>query len=103
MYFTFTLESMRLNPTVQFVLIHLVNEAQKQDSKTLSYYKKMVPNFHVHTILVNDFSKLIYKKLGFHMSPQNITARLKDINKICDYKPVLAYLFPEYLDNPEKM
>jgi hypothetical protein len=98
-YLPFTMESIRLNPGVQFVLISIM-DADSKNPKILRFYEKSVSNFHIHTMATQDFNDLVYRKLGITIS---VNVSRTWFNKICDYKPTLAYLFPEYLDTPEKM
>eukprot|EP01041_Mallomonas_annulata_P012361 gene12361-26006_t len=93
-FMPFTMESIRLNPSVQFVLISIMNEGKK-NSKKILHYAKTLPNFRLHSVSTTEFSKLVFNKLNLTIKVENTKAWH---HKICDYKPTLAYLFPELLD-----
>ena len=99
-YLPFTLESIRLNPQVQFILINIMESPNNKYFKRFSRYTKKLSNFYLHIITPKIFDDTVYKKLGLKIS---VEINSKWFNMICDYKPILAYLFPEFLDNPEQM
>eukprot|EP01036_Dinobryon_divergens_P043143 gene43143-57399_t len=71
-----------------------MNEGKK-NSKKILHYAKTLPNFRLHSVSTTEFSKLVFNKLNLTIKVENTKAWH---HKICDYKPTLAYLFPEFLD-----
>lgn len=93
-----TLESMRWNPTVKFVLINIVSNTDLATGDSADLIRlaasQNVHNFHVKPITYLQLSERVQEKLGIHV-PFNSTW----FYKMTDYKPTLAFLFPELLDN----
>jgi hypothetical protein len=86
-------ESMRWNgPLVEFVIINVIKEGSN-DAEEIIRLKEShaVINLHIVVLTIAEFSKLVHEKLGItvNMAPDWYY-------KLCDFKPVLAYLFPEY-------
>lgn len=84
-------ESMRWNPTVQFILINIIQDGSNQADKLLKLKNSMdIPNIHVEVIPISKFKTLVNTKLGL-----NTTMDATWYYKMCDFKPVLAFLFPD--------
>lgn len=101
-YYELTLESMRWNPTVDFVLIHILTGNENTDAENgninkntmMATAKKMsVTNFRIHEVKITDFSSLVNSKLKL-----NVNFTKEWFYKMADYKPTIAYLFPELLN-----
>lgn len=80
-YFEMTLESMRNNPTVDFVLVNIVT--QDSDVIQINEMKKSLnlPNFYVDFYTSKDLSKRVKLKLGIDVPFNKTWGR-----KLCDYK-----------------
>lgn len=90
-----TLESMRLNPGVKFVLINVVEDEISDAAEIRAIVRKQnVPNFHLHVLTMTAFSSRIKEKLHIDVVFNNTW-----FYKMTDYKPTLAYLFPEHFDS----
>jgi hypothetical protein len=94
-YFRLTLESMRRNPLMEFVIIAIVDDiaetknAQEYIDRAAASNIKMVP------ITVAQFKATLKTKLGIEHTMQQtseVWAR-----KLPDFKPVVAHLFREHL------
>lgn len=90
-------ESMRWNPTVHFTIINIITESD--DSEHLVYLKSItkLDNLSVIRLTLNEWSKRVNSRL-------NVTVNFtKDwYYKLCDYKPAIAYLFPELVTKKYK-
>ena len=100
-YIEYTLESMRYNSKVDFVIINILEDIKTSNhtfKNHLKHHYNRIPinknNIHVHEITIRDFSYLVYSKLNI---PVHHHMNSSWYYKMCDYKPTLAYLFPEYL------
>ena len=80
-YFEMTLESMRNNLTVDFVLVNIVT--QSSDVIQINEMKKRLnlPNFYVDFYTSQDLSKRVKLKLGIDVPFNKTWGR-----KLCDYK-----------------
>jgi hypothetical protein len=84
-------ESMRWNPIVQFIVINIIQDGSSQADKVLTLKNSMdIPNIHVEVISISKFNTLVNTKLGL-----NTTMDATWYYKMCDFKPVLAFLFPD--------
>jgi hypothetical protein len=96
-YLDLTLESMRWNPNVDFVVLNVIPD---DESISEAYHEvdellprgRSIDNFRVVQISSRDLSTVINKKLNL-----NVNLDASWYYKMCDYKPTLAYLFPELL------
>ena len=86
------LASMKHNPRVQFILIHVVSNTSDTFVHRLPdlIHEMRVSNFDVHIISFDELSNRIQEKLNISV---NITNEW--YYKLCDYKPTLAFLFEE--------
>ena len=100
-YIEYTLESMYYNSNVDFVLINVLEDIRRSNHTIKNHLKhhyhhisshKM--NIFVHEISIRDFSYLVYSKLNIKVHNYMNSSWYY---KMCDYKPTLAYLFPEFL------
>jgi hypothetical protein len=96
-YFTLTLESMRYNPQVHFVFLHILDDFN--DPSYLHFLSiistRAVPNFiHVPMSSINWTTRLD-EKLGIKV-PFKVNAIWG--RKANDYKGALAYLYPELVE-----
>jgi hypothetical protein len=91
-YFNLTLHSIRSNPTIDFMIIHIVS-ASTESSK---YFKQFnIPsNLQIESVTFYQFSQLVQHKLNL-----TIHFNIKWYYKMCDYKPTLAYLFSNVIEN----
>ena len=94
-YTALTLESMRWNPQVHHVLIHIVDGANSTDADSIRDLQTHmgVPNFEIKLMTIAQWSERVKERLGLDL-PWDKTW----FYKLCDYKPVLAYMFPEYVN-----
>jgi hypothetical protein len=87
------LESMRWNPTVDFQMIHVVEEGSKAaevSEKLVAASGVRVDNFKVKAVTIPELRTRVKERLGIDVP------FTKDwFYKLCDYKPTLAHLFPE--------
>lgn len=79
-YFTFFLNSCRYNPGVRFYIITDNKVSMKNKPHNVSFVQKTL----------NQIQEKATKKLG-------ISARLHPGYKICDFRPLFGYLFPELI------
>jgi hypothetical protein len=89
-----TIESMRWNPQIDFYLINVINDTSQAAQLTTIAKRIKAINFHHIILTVEDFSARVWQRLRIHV-PMNFTS--KWARKLCDYKPVFAYLFPEFI------
>ena len=93
LYAPLTLESMRRNHMIDFVLINLINnKTSEEEAELLEWRTKLgVENFHVHVLTLESFRDVVKDRLGIEIA---ITSAWS--YKLCDFKPTLAFLFPQY-------
>lgn len=91
-----TLESMRLNPKVQFVLINIATEKHTAHAIREMKRERRIPNFHVKVSTFADLSHRVKRALDIE-----VEFNASWYYKLCDYKPTLALLYPEFLVNPK--
>jgi hypothetical protein len=89
-YLDITFETMRRNPKVDFVLIHVVENDSQLINENLLDKKPL--NFRTWPISLRKMSLRIEKRLNI-----NINLTMDWYYKMCDFKPTLAYLFPEII------
>ena len=97
-YIALTLESMRHNQQVQFVMINVVQDTGSNgDAAELQALlrRKALPNFRLEVVSMQSFSALVEDKLGIRV-PFNASWYYK----MTDYKPTLAHLFSYLIDEP---
>ena len=88
-----TLESMRWNPQVHYVLIQIVDKMAEADRIIQLANYTNVPNFFIKILTMEQWKRKVMERLGIDV-PFDKTWYYK----LCDYKPVLAHLFPEYVN-----
>jgi len=82
---------MKWNPIVQFIIVNIVEDGSKQADKIVNLKKVMnVENLHIEVVSITRFNVIVNTKLGI-----NATVDSSWYYKMCDYKPTLAFLFPE--------
>ena len=87
------LESMKWNPTVKFIVIHVIEEGSTQADKLIALKADVgVPNLQIVAISIPAFSALVNDKLGLTVK---MTAAW--FYKLCDYKPTLGFLFADMI------
>lgn len=102
-YMRLTVESMKLNPQVQFVLINIVVDALSASTQRPIRLTEFAPNFHVVIVSVDDFKQRCRSILGIDLPVTNSTAHVrKYAYKIAEFKPTLALLFPEQFQLRDK-
>lgn len=95
-YLELTIESMRWNPQIDFILLNIVDN--EQDSKQLLEIKNKlnVRNFFLKLITTEEFKDRVKLKLNIDV-PFNYTSKNIWGRKLADYKPVFGYLFSEFI------
>ena len=104
-YLRLTIESMKRNPDVEFVLINIVVDVSPDngDAARAVRFSKFAPNFHVEIVSVSDFKKRCKDKLGIDLPITDDNAYVKRYAyKIAEYKPALPLLFPEQFERRDK-
>lgn len=86
--------SMKYNPLVDFVLVNVIEN--DNDVTRLSDLKAQmnVHNLYIHKQTMQEFRDVINNKLGL-----DISFNKSWYYKMNDYKPVIAYLYPEYVNS----
>ncbi|CAE7769855.1 unnamed protein product, partial [Symbiodinium microadriaticum] len=93
-YFPLTVESMRLNPAVTFVIVNIIEEGTEQSRKTeLIVTKSAANNVKLLVLSLREWNRLVLDRLGI-----DIPFTPKWFYKLCDFKPALAFLFPDLLN-----
>ena len=94
-----TLASMALNPTVDFILIHVVKdkdlELAKKEAPLVPYEVTIPRNFRVHVYSYSQLSDLAARRLNV-----DVTFTEKWSYKMAEYKPTYGQLFEEHLVSP---
>lgn len=93
-YLSMTLESMRFNPRVQFVLVNVVQDESDAAELQALLLRKAVANLHLEVLTMSRFSRLVQDRL--HIS---VPFNASWFYKMTDYKPTLAHLFPHLIDD----
>jgi len=92
------MESMRWNPLVQFIIINIVPTGSTAANETIALeYHMNVTNFQLIVMSMDDWRQRVRDRLGL-----DITWDITWSYKLCDYKPVLAHLFPELVGEEYK-
>eukprot|EP01038_Epipyxis_sp_PR26KG_P009720 gene9720-13080_t len=85
---------MRKNINVEYVLINVIEDGSSDDKPTLEVIKRLqVPNFTLKVVTLSELSQRVKERLGI-----DVKFTKEWYYKLCDYKPTLAYLFPEMFD-----
>jgi hypothetical protein len=91
-------ESMRWNPRVQFVLINIVENEDRSDGDSADLIRlverEKVDNFYLHVISCAAFTRRVEERLGISVAYNHSWGYKVGT----DYKPTLAHLFPEILN-----
>ena len=92
------LESMRWNPKVRFTLINLIEDHREEDVADIRRLKEElgVHNFHVEVVTLTGMRRVVKERLGI-----DVPFAADWFYKLCDYKPTLAYLFPNLLETTD--
>jgi hypothetical protein len=87
-------ESMRWNPMVDFIIIYVVPspEANSTDYLRATAAQLQVTNLHIVPLSLSEWNARVKDRLGIDV---NFTAEW--YYKLCDYKPTLAHMFPEWV------
>lgn len=99
-YLDLTLRSMAWNPTVDFVLLHVVSDAEYEKptpsvSALVPYEVEAPANFRVERVSYSRLQRLISERLGVH-----VPVSYEWSYKMAEYKPTYAHLFSELLVQP---
>ena len=95
-YFALTVESMRLNPEVNFVIINVVEDGKDQSGFAEHVLRSIsASNIVLKVLTIDEWRYRVNERLGI-----DIPFTSKWYYKLCDYKPALAYLFPELIYPP---
>jgi hypothetical protein len=91
----FLLTSMKWNPNINFVIINIYNPERTQLVNWKAFVEEYGgPNLHVEYLTLTEFSDRVYQRLNV-----KITFTDSWYYKMCDFKPTLAFLFPELSSN----
>jgi hypothetical protein len=105
-YLRLTVESMKRNPNVHFVLINIVVDTSLETGQAVRAVKfsKFAPdNFHVVVVSVSEFKRRCKEKLNIDLPINDDNAYVKKYSyKIAEFKPALALLFPEQFNVRDK-
>jgi hypothetical protein len=91
----FLLTSMKWNPNIHFFIINIYNPERTQLVNWKAFVEEYGgPNLHVEYLTLTEFSDRVYQRL-------NVKIAFTDswYYKMCDFKPTLAFLFPELSSN----
>jgi hypothetical protein len=88
------LESMKFNPKVQFIVINIITEPNDTDEIEAMKQRHGVENFLIVRQSIADFTQRVNERLGIR-----VPFAADWFYKMCDYKPTIAYLYPEYVVN----
>ena len=93
------LQSMRWNPMIRFTLINVIEDGS-DDANQISELKRNmdVNNFHIKIVYLSQFKAVVEQKLNISLEGFNSTWYYK----LCDFKPTLAYLYPEMVQSTDK-
>jgi len=91
-YLELTLESMRSNPKVDFVLINILEDATQDGGLREAVARRGVSNFYPVHQSIKEFTDRVKVVLDI-----NVPFTLEWYYKMCDYKPTVAVLYPELL------
>ena len=94
-YFALTLESMKWNPMVDFIVINII-EDNSDEAVHILEMSKHVPNFQVVVLSMTQWRNRVKDRLSLEVPFDK-----KWFYKLCEYKPTLAYLFPEIVNKTE--
>ena len=97
-YLRLTIESMKRNPHVQFVLINVVIDVSPTTGPAARAVRlsRYAPNFHVVIVSLEEFKQRCKRVLGISLPVTNETAHMKKYAyKMAEYKPTLPLMFPE--------
>lgn len=97
-YLRLTVESMKRNPQLQFVLINVVVDVSPSRGPAARAVRlsRFAPNFNVVIVSLDEFKQRCRKELGIELPVTNATAGVKKYAyKMAEFKPTLALLFPE--------
>jgi len=86
------LESMRWNPMIHFKVINIIPKDSNLADRMITLQQTMqVKNFEIITVSLEEWSSRVKNSLGI-----DVAFTMKWYYKMCDYKPIIAYLFPEH-------
>jgi hypothetical protein len=93
----FLLTSMKWNANVDFVIINVYNpNTTKLENWKALQQEYGPPNLHVEYVTISQFSDVVFEKMKVRVPFDDSW-----YYKLCDYKPTLPYLFPQFA-SPEK-
>jgi len=85
---------MNHNPSVKFNIINIVENKEDAEDviETVQLYGRFnkADNVHVEVVTMEEFSQIVNDKLKI-----DVKFTIKWSYKMCDFKPTLAYLFPD--------
>ena len=99
-YLDLTVRSMAWNPSVDFVLLNVVSDAEYEKpapevSALVPYEIEAPSNFRVERVSYSRLQRLIAERLGVHVPVSKEWSY-----KMAEYKPTYAHLFSELLVHP---
>ena len=92
-YFALTVESMRWNPDVTFVIVNIVEDGKEQSRMAERIVRESgASNVILKVLFIHEWRQLVLSRLGV-----NIPFTSQWYYKLCDFKPTLPYLFHNLL------
>jgi hypothetical protein len=93
------LESMRWNSMIRYTLINVIEDGSDQANEISELKRSMnVDNFHIKIVDQSQFKAVVEQKLNIVLDGFDSTWYYK----LCDFKPALAYLFPDIVRSTDK-
>jgi hypothetical protein len=91
-------ESMKWNPMVMYNIIYIVSDPEKNSTAFLRDMAQAmeVPNVRVVPLSLEELREKVKEKLQI-----DVPFTAEWFYKLCDYKPTLAYMFPELVQESE--
>lgn len=92
-------ESMRSNsPQMQFTIINILDSSELYSTTALDKHIRdmSITNIKIHSISSEKFSEIVRNRLNISI---NFTKEWH--YKLCDFKPTLAYLFPDFVQEQQ--
>lgn len=90
-------ESIRWNPIVTFYIINIVRDPMDSQDLHHLHHRMAVPNVHIIQQTFGQWGQRVKDRLGL-----DIPWASDWFYKLNDYKPVVAYLYPEYVTSQHK-
>ena len=95
-YIRLTLESMRHNPQVDFVIISVLDDVNEINLFHAFLHGLMISNVKLQALSTSEFVKMLKVKLN--MDHPMTVATQRWARKMPEFRPLIAHLFPEHLE-----